>query len=262
MRRRIHIVTGGKYHDFDLARLTLLKLMAEDERVRASCAEDFSGLERLDECCGIILYTCDLMPSDAEADELDAFVRGGGRLLALHAVNAHLEFTDGPEIVTSGVRIPGLVKSTSEGVAPKFMALLGSRFVTHLASQEIHVCVEDHDHPVTRGLSDFVITDEPYVATPIGEIRTLLTARYKGPTPGYVTEFITDDAPRPQLYVKDHGAGAVLYSPLGHACGKYDMVPLMDEAPKVIGPWEDANFLTILRRSIAWMCEAPVGGAV
>lgn len=258
MRRRIHVITGGKYHDFDLARLTLLQLMAEDERVRASCADDFGGLERLDDCCGLVLYTCDLMPSEAEAEAMDAFVRRGGRLLALHAVNAHLEFTDGPEIVTSGVRIPGLVKSTAEHVAPKFMALLGSRFVTHLAAQEIHVHVEDADHPVTRGMSDFVITDEPYVATPIGDIRTLLSARYKGPTPGYVTEYIADDPPRPQLYVKDHGAGAVLYSPLGHACGKYDMVPLMDEAPKVTGPWEDENYRTILRRSIAWLCDAPV----
>jgi type 1 glutamine amidotransferase len=257
MRRRIHVITGGKYHDFDLARFTLLQLMMQDERIRASCAEDFSGLERLDECCGVILYTCDLMPSEEQAQALDAFVRNGGRLLALHAVNAHLEFTDGPEIVTSGVRIPGLVKSTPEHVAPTFMALLGSRFVTHLAAQEIHVHVEDDDHPVTRGMKDFVITDEPYVAVPIGEIRTLLSARYKGPTPGYVTEFVADDPPRPQLYVKDHGKGAVLYSPLGHACGKYDMVPLMDEAPKVTGPWEDEAYLGILQRSIAWLCDAP-----
>ena len=247
---------AGKYHDFDLARLTLLGLMAEDERIRASCAEDFGSLERLEDCCGVVLYTCDLMPSEEQADVLDAFVRRGGRMLALHVVNAHLEFTDGPEIVTSGVRIPGLVKSTREDVAPKFMALLGSRFVTHLAAQEIHIHVEDEDHPVKRGLNDFTITDEPYVATTLGEIRTLLSACYKGPTPGYVTEVITDNPPRPQLYVKDHGSGAVLYSPLGHACGKYDMVPLMDEANKVIGPWEDPNYITILRRSIAWLCDS------
>jgi hypothetical protein len=33
---------------------------------------------------------------------LEAFVRRGGRILALHAANAPLEFTDGPPIVTSG----------------------------------------------------------------------------------------------------------------------------------------------------------------
>ncbi len=254
--RRIHIVTGGKYHDFDLARLRLLELMAGDDRIRASCAMDYEGLQILDECCGLVLYTCDLMPSDEQAVAMDAFVRRGGRIMALHAVNAHLEFTDGPEIVTSGVRIPGLVKSTAEHVCPMFMDLLGSRFVTHLAAQEIHVHVEDADHPVTRGLKDFTLVDEPYVATPIGDLKILLSARYKGLTPGYETIEVPDDPPRPQLYVKDHGLGAVLYSPLGHACGKYDMRPLMDVAPAVRGPWDDANYLDIVRRGIAWLTAA------
>jgi len=260
--KHIHIVTGGKFHDFDLARLKLLEAMGQDERIRASCAMDYSGLEILDESVGLVLYTCDMMPTDEQAQLMDSFVRKGGRIMALHAVNAHLEFTDGPEIVTSGVRIPGLVKSTAETVSPVFMELLGSRFVTHLAAQEVHVHVEDQDHPVTRGMKDFTLIDEPYVATPLGELRTLLSARYKGPTPGYVTEEITDDPPRPQLYVKDHGKGAVLYSPLGHACGKYDMRPLMDEAPVVRGPWDDENYLEIVRRGIAWITEAPISNSV
>lgn len=259
--KRIHIVTGGKYHDFDLVRLRLLEIMARDERIRASCAMDYAGLDCLGECAALVLYTCDMMPTDDEAEAIDAFVRGGGRLLALHAVNAHLEFTDGPEIVTSGVRIPGLVKPTAEHVSPLFMELLGSRFVTHLASQQIHIHVEDHDHPITQGLSDFSLVDEPYVAVPLGKLRVLLSARYKGPTPGYVTGQIDDDPPRPQLYVKDHGEGAVVYSPLGHACGKYDMRPLMDEAPVVRGPWDDAIYLDLVERSVAWLCDAPAGEA-
>ncbi|RVQ64602.1 ThuA domain-containing protein [Croceicoccus ponticola] len=254
--KRIHVVTGGKYHDFDLARLRVLELMAEDERIRASCSMDYDGLPDLDGYAGLVLYTCDLMPTDAQAEAMDDFVRGGGRILALHAVNAHLEFTDGPEIVTSDVRIPGLVMSTAEDVSPLFMNLLGSRFVTHLAAQEIRIHVEDADHPVTRGLQDFTIVDEPYVATPLGELRTLLSACYKGPTPGYVTGEITDDPPRPQLYVKDHGKGGVLYSPLGHACGKYDMRPLMAEAPVVRGPWDDSNYLEIVKRGIGWLADA------
>ena len=254
--KRIHIVTGGKFHDFDLARLKLLEIMAGDERIRASCAMTFDGLDVLDECCGLVLYTCDMMPTDAQAEAMDGFVRGGGRMMGLHAINAHLEFTDGPEIVTSGVRIPGLVKPTAEHISPLFMNLVGSRFVTHLLAQEMHIHVEDAEHPVTKGMKDFTIVDEPYVATPLGELRTLLSARYKGETPGYVTGEITDDPPRPQLYVKDHGKGAVLYSPLGHACGKYDMRPLMDEAPVVRGPWDDPNYLQVLTRSIAWLCDA------
>lgn len=253
---RLHVITGGRFHDFDLARRTLLNLMAEDDRIRVTCAQSFAGIDALDGYAGIILYTCDLMPSDEEAEALDNFVRGGGRLFALHGANAGLEFTDGPEIVTSGVRIPGLVKPTAETVSPLFMALIGSRFLAHLASQQIHIHVEDHDHPLTKGMKDFTLVDEPYIATPLGDYRTLLSARYSGDAPGYLLGHWPEDPPRPQLYVKDHGKGGVLYSPLGHACGRFDLQPMMDEAPVVRGPWEDAHFQEILRRGLGWLAEA------
>lgn len=252
---KIHIIAGGKYHDFGLARLVLLSLLAETTHIRGSCDSSFRDVDRLDGFAGVILYTCDLMPSDAEAEALDSFVRRGGRLFALHAANASLEFTDGPEIVTSGVRIPGLVKPTAEHVSPLFMNLLGSRFQAHLSAQPMHIHVEDHNHPITRGLADFDLVDEPYIATPLGESRVLLSARYKGEAPGYVLGDWPDDPPRPQLYVKDHGDGGVLYMPLGHACGRYDMQPLMDEAPVVRGPWDDVNYRELLRRGIAWLAE-------
>lgn len=251
----IQIITGGRFHDFDLARLILLQLMADDDRIRVRCASDFGDVHDLQGYSGVILYTCDLMPNEAETAELEAFVAKGGRLFALHGANAGLEFTDGPEIVTSGVRIPGLVKPTADTVAPSFMQLLGSRFVAHLAAQPIHIHVEDHHHPVTAGLEDFTLVDEPYIATPLGDYRTLLSARYKGVAPGYLLDQWDDDSPRPQLYIKDHGAGGVLYSPLGHACGRFDLRPMMDEAPVVRGPWDNPQFQELLRRAIGWLTE-------
>ncbi len=253
---RIHLITGGKYHDFDLARLVLLNLMAEDDRIRVRCADDFSHVGDLAGYAAVVLYTCDLMPSDAEAQALTEFVAAGGRLLALHGANAGLEFTDGPEIVASGVRIPGLVKPTAEDVAPAWMDLLGSRFVAHLSAQTMRIHVEDHDHPITQGLEDFTVTDEPYIAAPLCDYRTLLSARYKGEAPGYLLGQWDDDPPRPQLYVRSHGKGEVAYSPLGHACGRFDARPLMDEAPVVRGPWDEASFQDLLRRCIAWLAAA------
>lgn len=250
---RIHLVTGGKYHDFDLARRVLLDLMAEDDRIRVRCAADFSGITDLSAFAGVILYTCDLMPSDAEARALADFVADGGKLFALHGANAGLEFTVGPEIVASGVRIPGLVKPTAETVAPAFMELLGSRFVAHLAAQPMHIHVEDAAHPITQGLQDFTVIDEPYIAQPICDYRTLLSARYKGEAPGYLLGQWDDDPRRPQLYVRAHGKGEVAYSPLGHACGRFDARPLMDEAPVVRGPWDSAPFQELLRRAIGWI---------
>jgi hypothetical protein len=253
---RIHLVTGGKYHDFDLARLVLLNLMAEDDRIRVRCADDFSGVGDLAGFAAVVLYTCDLMPSEAEAQALADFVSGGGRLFALHGANAGLEFTDGPEIIASGVRIPGLVKPTAETVAPAFMDLLGSRFVAHLAAQTMHIHVEDRDHPITRMLEDFTVTDEPYISAPLCDYRTLLSARYKGEAPGYLLGQWDDDPPRPQLYVRRFGEGEVVYSPLGHACGRFDARPLMDEAPVARGPWDEASFKDLLRRCIGWLAEA------
>lgn len=255
--RKLHVITGGKYHDFNLARLKLLTLMAEDDRIRATCAESYSGVDRVADFHGIVLYTCDLMPTDAEAAALEAFVSGGGRLLALHATSAPIEFTDGPVIDNGRVRIPGLVKEPLATTAPIFMNLLGSRFRSHLAYQPIEVNVADPDHELTRGIVDFVVEDEPYVAAMLTtQVRVLLTARYKGDAPGYELSRFDDDPPRPQLYVKPHGKGGVVYCTLGHACGRFDMQPLMEETTAVVGPWSSPAYQEILRRGIRWLTQA------
>ena len=41
------LVAGGKYHDIDFARLELLKLLSEDERIRTRVFEDYSNLHAM-----------------------------------------------------------------------------------------------------------------------------------------------------------------------------------------------------------------------
>jgi type 1 glutamine amidotransferase len=253
---RIHLITGGRFHDFDLARLVLLEIMAEYEFVRATCAGDFRDLGVLDRCKGLVIYTCDKLPSTEETAVLTRFVTGGGRILALHATNAPIEFTDGPVVVASGVHIPGLVKAPSSETAPNYMALLGSRFRAHLAGQEFTVNVQDSDHELTRGLSDFKVTDEPYVSEILSNVRVLLSARYKGDAPGYELGRWEDDAPRPQLYLRELGLGSVAYLTLGHSCGRYDLIPMVQETQPVRGPWDNPTFRELLRRAVAWMAHA------
>lgn len=253
---RIHLICGGRFHDFDLARLTLLKIMAEQESVRCTCANHFRDVDRLDGVNGIILYNCDLLPDESQTTALDAFVNRGGRIFALHATNAPIEFTDGPSIVASGVHIPGLVKVPTAEISPRYMSLLGSRFVAHLASQAFTVNVVDADHELTRGLNDFAVTDEPYVSEMLSDVRVLLSARYKGDAPGYVKAKFADDPPRPQLYVKDHGRGSVAYLTLGHSCGRFDLRPMVEEVAPVRGPWDDPNYQELLRRGICWIGKA------
>ncbi len=62
------LIAGGKYHDIDFARLELLKLLAEDERVRVRVFEDRSFVER------------------------------GGRWFALHGTNSILRFLKSGEV--------------------------------------------------------------------------------------------------------------------------------------------------------------------
>ena len=46
-RLDVVLVAGGKYHDIDFARLELLKLLAEDERIRTRVYEDYSNLHAI-----------------------------------------------------------------------------------------------------------------------------------------------------------------------------------------------------------------------
>ena len=41
-RLNAYLVCGGRYHDFDFARIELLKLLHSHERIRVRVAEDFS----------------------------------------------------------------------------------------------------------------------------------------------------------------------------------------------------------------------------
>ena len=45
----VYMVAAGKYHDIDYARLELLKLLAEDERIRVEVAADYHDLEAIGE---------------------------------------------------------------------------------------------------------------------------------------------------------------------------------------------------------------------
>ena len=43
----VYLVCGGQWHDFDFARLELLKLLAADEQVRVRVAQDFRDTDAI-----------------------------------------------------------------------------------------------------------------------------------------------------------------------------------------------------------------------
>ncbi len=236
---QVHLVAAGKYHDIDFARLELLKLFAEEPRIRASVAMDYGDLDRLAECRLLVTYTCDLMPTPSETEAIRSWLLAGGRWLALHGTNSILRFL-----------ADGRVDSPPE--REDVMALLGSQFVAHPPIGPFSVRVRRPDHPLLRGERDFEVVDELYLSRRTAEMEVLLEAAFTGEAPGFVVSH-WEDAEVPILYLCRHGAGAVLYFTLGHCRGHYDVAvftPFWPHPERCA--WTYPVYTRILRRCIRW----------
>ena len=240
------LVCGGVWHDMDFARLELLKLLAEDERVRTRVFENYETVEAIADADILITYTCDVTPSLKAQEALRDWLAKGGRWYALHGTNSVLRLLqDGPNA--------GLWDAPRW--APLMMDLLGSQFLTHPAIVPYRVTVADPSHPLVAGVEPFDTTDELYHMELHGDLHVLLEAENKEPGTGFVE---AADAPgtHPVFYLKPHGAGSVLYLTLGHCRGHYDLQPMMDWWPTVDRcAWDLPVFTDLLRRGIGWLKE-------
>ncbi len=98
---------------------------------------------------------------------------------------------------------------------------------TYEHGQEIPVHIADKEHPITKGLGDFVIHDETYGNTYVSPtVHVLLRAE----NPKNVSPF---------AWVSQHGKSRVVYFPAGHDA----------EA------WKHPSFQEILKRSIRWAAQ-------
>lgn len=234
-----HFIAAGKYHDIDFARLEILKLMAEEPRIRATVAMDYANTDRLAECAFLITYTCDVLPSATEVDALKAFLAGGGRWLALHGTNAILRFLES-----------GLVDTPDD--APAFMEMLGTQFAAHPPIGAFTVEVPPTGDPLTRGMSDFEVVDELYLSRPTAEIETLMLTRFTGEATGFV-DSRWQDAEVPILYRRKHGRGEIVYCTLGHCRSHYDVqvfTPFWPHPERCA--WNYPIYHELLRRSLRW----------
>jgi uncharacterized protein len=236
------LIAGGKYHDINFARLELLKLLGEDDRVRIRVFEDYSNLDAFSTAHFLVSYTCDVVPSMREQEALRDFLAAGGRWYALHGTNSILRFLKS-----------GLVDSPNW--APHFMETLGSMFIAHPPIAPFRVTVADPEHPLVRGVEPFTATDELCLMKTYGDLHVLLETEYEGKAEGFV-ESHWPRAKHPLFYLKGIGKGAVLYLTLGHCRGHFDMQPLMKWYPQIErGAWELPVFYELLRRGIAWAKE-------
>ncbi|MEM8496728.1 MAG: ThuA domain-containing protein [Pseudomonadota bacterium] len=245
----VYLVAGGKYHNIDHARLEILKLLAEQPRIKVRVGEDYSDIDAICESDFLITYTCDVIPSDAETQRLCDYVNGGKKWYALHGTNSILRFLESPK--PDGV----LVDCPEENVP--FVELLGSQFTSHPPIQEYDVLVTEPDHPLVKDIPTFQVDDELYLCKMFGEHQTLLHTHWSDD----VEDFVRDDWRKetdvqPVFYLHPYGKGQVLYLTLGHCRGKYDMQPLIEEYPEPEeGAWRTPEFYELLRRGIKWAMD-------
>ncbi|NJO31922.1 MAG: ThuA domain-containing protein [Rhodospirillales bacterium] len=233
------LIAGGKWHDIDYARLELLKLLAEDQRVRVRVFEDYSNLDALAAADFLITYTCDVTPSLTEQEALRTFVSSGRRWFALHGTNSILRFLQDGRV-------------DAPRWAPHFMETLGSMFIAHPPIVPYRVTVADPTHPLVKGVEPFETTDELYLMETYGDLHVLLETEFEGEATGFV-DLVWPAAKHPVFYLHHQGEGAVLYLTLGHCRGHYDMRPAMDYYPKVDRcAWDLPVFHDLLQRGLAW----------
>lgn len=236
---QVHFIAAGKYHDIDFARLEILKLFADEPRIRATVAMDYSNIDRLQGCSLLVTYTCDVVPTEAETAAIKAWLNAGGRWLALHGTNSILRFLES-----------GLVDAPNE--RPDVMALLGTQFVAHPPIGPYTVKVKQPGHPLVQGESDFEVVDELYLSRTTAEIDTILSTTFQGEATGFV-ESDWPETEVPILYETKHGAGRLLYFTLGHCRGHYDVAvftPFWPHPERC--SWNYPVYTRILRRCIAW----------
>jgi uncharacterized protein len=239
---RALLVCGGRFHDFDHARLELLKLLAEDPEIKTRVAEDYRDTEAIEKAQLLVTYTCDVKPSEAEQQALADFVARGGRWLALHGTNAVFE-----------LRRDAIATPRSH---PTLMQTLGSQFLAHPPIGPFQVTPCAPRHPLVRGIEPFEATDELYLCEYHGEIVPLLETRFTGKAPGFAECEWPDDEPRLVMYLHPKGRGCVLYLTLGHCRGPYDMRPLMEVYPRIErGAWELPVYYELLRRGLRWAAD-------
>jgi len=244
-----YLVAGGKYHNIDYARLELLKLLAEQPRIKVQVGADYSDIDAICACDFLITYTCDVVPTAAQTARLVDFVSSGRKWFALHGTNSILRFLEPG--ADGGLRVDCPEEN------PDFMALLGSQFMAHPPIQPYEVHSTDPDHPLVRDIPVFTVDDELYLCKMHGEHHTLLHCHWDSA----VAEFVRDDwqkgtAVQPVLYIHPYGKGQVLYFTLGHCRGVYDMQPLIEVYPAVEeGAWKTGEYYEVLRRGIDWAMQ-------
>lgn len=121
--------------------------------------------------------------TDAQAEGLFSFVRGGKGLIGIHG--------------------------TAWWIGGEPVTLIGGHANWHPPGLEFSVSIEDAGHPITQGMGAFTVQDEIYMSAWDPAIHVLATATWA-------------DKKHPMAWTHAYGKGRVFYTTLGHGPGTFE----------------------------------------
>jgi type 1 glutamine amidotransferase len=221
------LLTGANNHDWKRSSPFLKKVLEGSGKFSVTLSEQPSAIledeARLKTFPLLLLdYNGPAWSPAAQANFLRAVETGTG-VVAVHAANN--SFPEWAEY-------------------EKMIGLTWRQVSGHGKFHEFTVKITDHDHPATRGVADFRITDELYhrlVRTPGVDLRVLATAFSDPKTGGTGLD-------EPMLTVTQYGKGRVFYHALGHI---WPGDPKANPGCSLIA-LENAGFQTTLLRACEW----------
>ena len=181
MTKKILLVTDGIFHPPLLGRLRLHKMFLQ---MNGFSLAHTSSLEKLppdlSSCSALVLHYHHKVISTTTLEKLDAFVKNGGGILAIHAATASFKQT-----------LP-------------YFKILGGRFIGHGAVERFQV--KRLESGIFDGLNDFEVRDELYLHELEPDIEVHFTAKHEG-----------KDVP--VVWTYRYGKGKVCYAVPGHTTG-------------------------------------------
>ncbi|MDX1436307.1 MAG: ThuA domain-containing protein [Anaerolineales bacterium] len=103
--------------------------------------------------------------------------------------------------------------------AINYQFMVGGQFVAHPGNfVDYTVNITNHDHPITRGLSDFKMHSEQYYLHVDPSNEVLATTTFSGEHVSWIEGTVT-----PVTWTRRWGAGRVFYTSVGHVVSDFDV---------------------------------------
>ena len=200
----VFVGTEGKYHDHAGQGKFLTDMLSKTEEIEADLSEDYEILaDGLDRYEAVLFYTDVGQFTPAQEKGLLNFIRGGGGFLGLHTAAA--SFRDSSE----------------------YHGMLNAYYLGHSKYMDFSLQITDPNDPITRGLSDFEVTDELYYLLHNSSTSHHLMQAYDP----------TKEQTHVMAFKHSYGNGRVFFFALGH-----DMAVL-----------KNTSFQEVVRRGVLWL---------